>query len=122
MLMNKFFNWHWRWFCKHRCNPPPMAAYIAGYRAGLRAVRYGRSLISIRNRRTDMTIEPDGTVTQGFTANPEGQSRRTVMKHSWLRAPSGFLYCRNCLLVCQWPLVRSDDDCGYQAETGAEHE
>ena len=37
------------------------------------------------------------------------------MKHSWLRAPSGFLYCRNCLLVCQWPLVRSDDDCGYEA-------
>ena len=63
----------------------------------------------------DVTIEPDGTVTQGFTANPEGQSRRTVMKHSWLRAPSGFLYCRNCLLVCQWPLVRSDDDCGYEA-------
>jgi hypothetical protein len=50
------------------------------------------------------------------------RNRRTVMKHSWLRAPSGFLYCRNCLLVCQWPLVRSDDDCGYQAETGAEHE
>ncbi len=44
-----------------------------------------------------------------------GQSRRTVMKHSWLRAPSGFLYCRNCLLVCQWPLVRFDDDCGYEA-------
>lgn len=42
----------------------------------------------------------------------------TIMKHSWLRAPSGFLYCRNCLLVCQWPLVRFDDDCGYQAETG----
>ena len=66
----------------------------------------------------DVTIEPDGTVTQGFTANPEGQSRRTVMKHSWLRAPSGFLYCRNCLLVCQWPLVRFDDDCGYQASGG----
>jgi hypothetical protein len=38
-MKQKFFNWNWRWFQKHGRNPPPMAAYIAGYLAGLLAAR-----------------------------------------------------------------------------------